>query len=66
MAEVSVYDPSMLIWIDESRCDRQHVVGINKHILSEESHLWIIEFLFEEPTTQQFLSCQFMESMTSV
>ena len=24
MAEVSVYDPSMLIWIDESGCDRQH------------------------------------------
>ena len=24
MAEVSVYDPSMLIWIDESGCDRRH------------------------------------------
>ena len=24
MAEVSVYDPSMLLWIDESGCDRRH------------------------------------------
>ena len=24
MAEVSVYNPSMLIWIDESGCDRRH------------------------------------------
>ena len=24
MAEVSVYDPSMLLWIDESGCDRCH------------------------------------------
>ena len=24
MAEVSVYDPSMLIWIDESGCDRRN------------------------------------------
>ena len=24
MAEVSVYDPYMLIWIDESGCDRRH------------------------------------------
>lgn len=24
MAEVSAYDPSMLIWIDESGCDRRH------------------------------------------
>ena len=24
MAEISVYDPSMLIWVDESGCDRRH------------------------------------------
>ena len=24
MAEVAVYDPSVLIWVDESRCDRRH------------------------------------------
>lgn len=24
MAEISVYDPSMLVWIDESGCDWQH------------------------------------------
>ena len=24
MAEISVYDPSMLLWIDESGCDRRH------------------------------------------
>ena len=24
MAEVAVYDPSMLIWVDESGCDRRH------------------------------------------
>ena len=24
MAEVSVYDPSILLWIDESGCDRRH------------------------------------------
>ena len=24
VAEVSVYDPAMLTWIDESRCDRQN------------------------------------------
>ena len=24
MAEVLVYDPSILIWIDENGCDRQH------------------------------------------
>ena len=24
MAEVAVYDPSMLTWVDESECDRRH------------------------------------------
>ena len=24
MAEVAVYDPSVLIWVDESGCDRRH------------------------------------------
>lgn len=26
MAEISVYDPSMLIWIDETGCDRRHSI----------------------------------------
>ena len=26
MAEVSMYDPSMLIWLDESGCDRRHMM----------------------------------------
>ena len=26
MAEISVYDPSMLIWIDESGCDRRNTI----------------------------------------
>ena len=26
MAEVPMYDPSMLIWLDESRCDRRHMI----------------------------------------
>ena len=26
MAEVSAYDPAMLIWIDESGCDRRNAV----------------------------------------
>ena len=26
MAEISVYDPSMLVWLDESGCDRRHTI----------------------------------------
>ena len=26
MAEVIVYDPSMLFWLDESGCDRRHTI----------------------------------------
>ena len=26
MAEVSIYDPSMLVWVDESRCDRRNSI----------------------------------------
>lgn len=26
MAEVSAYDPSMLIWLDETGCDRRHTI----------------------------------------
>ena len=26
MAEISVYDPSMLIWVDESGCDRRNTI----------------------------------------
>ena len=26
MAEVSIYDPSMLVWIDESGCDRRNSI----------------------------------------
>ena len=36
MAEMSVYDPSMLIWIDEVGVI-VNTVGANEHILSEES-----------------------------
>jgi hypothetical protein len=26
MEEISVYDPSMLVWLDESGCDRRHTI----------------------------------------
>ena len=26
MAEISIYDPSMLVWLDESGCDRRHTI----------------------------------------
>ncbi len=29
MAEISVYDPSMFIWIDESGCDRRVIAKEN-------------------------------------
>ena len=32
VAEVSAYDPSMLLWIDESGCDRRH--SMRKHAYS--------------------------------
>ena len=26
MAQISVYDPAMLIWLDETGCDRRHTI----------------------------------------
>ena len=40
MAEVSVYDPMMLVWLDETSCDRRNIIrkygySIHGHPLSD-------------------------------
>ena len=36
MAEISVYDPSMLVWLDESGCDRQHTIIVQLQVRVKE------------------------------
>lgn len=52
MADISVYDPSMLIWIDETGCDRRHSMRKWDYSLS---HPGIIGSLFVETDTQPSL-----------
>ena len=55
MAEVSLYDPSMLVWIDESGCNRRNSIRKPMATASTASILLTIEFWYEVLDIRQYL-----------